>query len=39
VIQRKQGFEPPHEFTDFVRNSSLMTAEIAVNPAVVKQQS
>jgi GT2 family glycosyltransferase len=38
VIQRKKGFEPPHEFSDFVRHSSLLTAEIAVNRAVARQQ-
>ena len=38
VLQRKQGFEPPQLFADFVRNSSLMTSEISVNPAVSKLQ-
>lgn len=38
VLQRKQGFEPPQLFSDFVRNSSLMTSEISVNPAVSKLQ-
>jgi GT2 family glycosyltransferase len=36
LVQRKPGFEPPHQFSDFVRNSSLLTADIAVNPAAVK---
>jgi GT2 family glycosyltransferase len=39
VLQRKDGFEPPHVFGDFVRNSSLMTSEISVNPVVSKLQS
>lgn len=38
VLQRKQGFEPPQLFADFVRNSSLMKSEISVNPAVSKLQ-
>jgi len=38
LLQRKEGFEPPHMFGDFVRNSSLMTSEIAVNPAVSRLQ-
>jgi N-acetylglucosaminyl-diphospho-decaprenol L-rhamnosyltransferase len=38
VLQRKEGFEPPHVFGDFVRNSSLATARIDVNPAVAKPQ-
>lgn len=36
IVQRKEGFEPPHVLGDFVRNSSLMTSKIAVNPAVSK---
>lgn len=36
VLQRKPGFEPPHLLGDFVRNSSLVTSRIAVNPAVAK---
>jgi N-acetylglucosaminyl-diphospho-decaprenol L-rhamnosyltransferase len=39
VVQRKGGFEPPQLFGDFVRNSSLMTSEIAVNPAAAKSRS
>jgi N-acetylglucosaminyl-diphospho-decaprenol L-rhamnosyltransferase len=39
VLQRKPGFEPPHLLGDFVRNSSLVTSRIAVNPAVVKHQA
>ena len=33
-VQRKKSYEPPHELTDFVRNSSLATAHIDVNPSV-----
>jgi N-acetylglucosaminyl-diphospho-decaprenol L-rhamnosyltransferase len=39
VLQRKSGYEIPHLMGDFVRNSSLVTARIAVNPAVAKTQS
>lgn len=39
VLQRKPGFEPPHMLGDFVRNSSLVTAQIAVNPAVARPQT
>jgi N-acetylglucosaminyl-diphospho-decaprenol L-rhamnosyltransferase len=38
VLQRKPGFEPPHVFGDFVRHSSLVTSQIAVNPAVAKSR-
>jgi GT2 family glycosyltransferase len=38
VLQRKAGFEPPHLFSDFLRNSALMRSEIAVNPAVSEPQ-
>jgi len=36
LVQRKDGYEPPHLFADFVRNSSLLKSEIAVNPAVAR---
>ncbi len=39
ALQRKASAEPPHELGDFVRNSSLMTSEISVNPAVYKSGS
>jgi hypothetical protein len=39
VLQRKPGFEPPHMLGDFVRNSSLVTAHIAVNPAAAKHHA
>jgi N-acetylglucosaminyl-diphospho-decaprenol L-rhamnosyltransferase len=39
LVQRKDGFETPHVLGDFVRNSSLLTSEISVNPAVSKLQS
>jgi N-acetylglucosaminyl-diphospho-decaprenol L-rhamnosyltransferase len=39
IVQRKEGFEPPHLFGDFVRNSALTTSRIAVNPAVSKTQA
>jgi N-acetylglucosaminyl-diphospho-decaprenol L-rhamnosyltransferase len=38
LLQRKGGFEPPHLFLDFLRNSALMRSDIAVNPAALKSQ-
>ncbi len=39
IVQRKDDYETPHVLGDFVRNSSLMTANIAVNPTVAKSRS
>jgi GT2 family glycosyltransferase len=39
AVQRKVIYEPPHLMGDFIRNSSLLTSEIAVNPAVNKPGS
>jgi N-acetylglucosaminyl-diphospho-decaprenol L-rhamnosyltransferase len=36
ALQRKRQPDPPHLFGDFLRNSSLVTSHIAVNPAAAK---
>jgi GT2 family glycosyltransferase len=36
ALQRKASYEPPHLFGDFVRNSSLASAQIDVNRALAE---